>query len=325
MSKPYSRKSKQSSEKLTAEFTSGELVIGICVALFIAVACFLAGVLIGRFERAPGQEQYASDLPVEELTGALAPDTPQGVTPTEPARQGVQTSPVSPARSTQQTYTNPAERTGPRSMEVAPPPPGGSAQQFAPMRENRIDDPRQESTTEPASSSPSPTTTPSPVVQEADVVENAVADARDPVTTVSGTQGATAPTTNSTTVSNTAGSTANGSGTPSTPATPPATQQQPTQTPTSTSAMLTPIDPGDGRWCVQLANLKGNNRQSRAEAFSRELRTKHNIAADVIATNNGSAYLVAVTGYRDRAAALNALQEIRKLPDLSEAFIKELP
>ncbi len=38
-------------DKLTAQFTPGQLIIGICVSLFVLLAAFLLGVLVGKYDR----------------------------------------------------------------------------------------------------------------------------------------------------------------------------------------------------------------------------------------------------------------------------------
>ena len=48
-------------DKLTAEFTSGQLVIGICVSLFVMLVSFLLGVLVGRYDGARSAQKAAGE------------------------------------------------------------------------------------------------------------------------------------------------------------------------------------------------------------------------------------------------------------------------
>lgn len=318
MSKPYSRKSRAANEKLTAEFTSGELVIGICVALFCFVACFLAGVLVGRFERSMGQDQIAAEMSSESQTGETASDTPPSgeadaaTANDDSEQQGVQTSPRAPTRSQRQTYTSPEERTGPRSVELAPPPTqetSAGVPQNAPLRENRISPPAQE--TDAESEGPEETTP-----EEAPEPEAEPEPAPEPEPESETEAPAEAPD---------AGAATDSASETSAADSPPLQPAEAVEDESSPEELLTPLEPEQGGWAVQLANLGGNNREQRARDFARDLRNNHNIVAEVIPNNDGASYLVAIRGYRSRDAALNALEEIRKLPDLSGAFLKEMP
>lgn len=73
MHKPRRTKSPNNSDKLTAHFTTGQLVIAICVTLLFAVTTFLLGVLVGRYDPSlhtgagePEEQTRVAETPPEQ-------------------------------------------------------------------------------------------------------------------------------------------------------------------------------------------------------------------------------------------------------------------
>lgn len=81
-------------EKYRAELTSSQLVIGICILMMFGLACFLVGVLVGKFDAAPAPDQIArTETPVSARTVRLAPPEPEPEPEPAPA---LTTQPVTP-------------------------------------------------------------------------------------------------------------------------------------------------------------------------------------------------------------------------------------
>ncbi len=59
MSRPQRPDNKKDGNLLTAEFSTGQLVVAICLSLFVAMACFGLGILVARVD--PSFEQNASE------------------------------------------------------------------------------------------------------------------------------------------------------------------------------------------------------------------------------------------------------------------------
>lgn len=81
--KPRKSKSAQPKNQYTAELSSSQLVLGITILMVFGLACFLLGVLIGKFDPSlvPDQQIARSETPVAETSSPAAkeaaPDEPK--------------------------------------------------------------------------------------------------------------------------------------------------------------------------------------------------------------------------------------------------------
>lgn len=137
-------------DKYMAELTSGQLVIGICILIVFGLACFMLGVLVGKFE--PAREIVAASPRIETPPASSKPpsrtddegtrrkdrdtapppstlkqtrQTPARKKPDESPKEGTQVSPRPLALS--QPTSKGAIRTGPAAVTLPAPPPPRSA------------------------------------------------------------------------------------------------------------------------------------------------------------------------------------------------------
>ncbi len=289
-------------EKLTAEFTSGQLVIGICVSLFVALVCFLLGVLVGRYDGARTPVKTAVEAPQPPATpppagvqmtpntdavgGAFAPGStaptaehapwPAGrvtemqplPSPTQPAAEGEQ--PV--AISKDAAAGDPAAQGSPAGVTVTPPAEVASAAPTTPA---------------PASSTP-----PAPV---------AAAPASPGAAT---SPAATAPATTAP---------ANEPGEPDMfmpPVAAPAAGAKATDKAAAAKG---------GKFSIQIAAFHGAGREAAAQAFVRRAKGTAGLTPQIVVDAQRARVLL--TGYKDRAAAAAACAELRKKPGFADAFV----
>lgn len=101
-----------SREKYTAELSSGQLVLGVCMLIAFGLACFMIGVLVGKFEPSP--------------RGDVARASPSATTQTaEEARSRTPSLPLSPLPERSTTDAPPNQNVSPpsRTSTVGPHPP----------------------------------------------------------------------------------------------------------------------------------------------------------------------------------------------------------
>ncbi len=279
-------------EKLTAEFTSGQLVIAICVSLFVALVCFLLGVLVGRYDRA--HRLAETPAPVEET----APAVPE---PSAPVQTGVQTSPRTDALA-----ASPSPQHSPwaagrvRDMEPLPSPTEGGTEVELPVA---IPKPAVEGEAAPAVAAP-PAPSVEPAKPEAPAAPPAPVPAPTPAT---GTPGALDEPDISM---------------PPITATPSAdAAKQPGQSvkPSAGEAKKS----GRGKFGIQVAAFQGGGREAAAQAFKSQLKSKEALDAEIVM--DGQYARVIITGYKDKASAAAACAEYRKKPGLDKSFVRALP
>lgn len=283
-------------EKLTAEFTSGQLVIAICVSLFVALVCFLLGVLVGRYDRA--HRLAETPAPIEETS----PSVP---VPSAPVQTGVQTSPrTESVETTSATQHSPWSAGRVRDMEPLPSPTEGSTELEKPVA---IPKPAVEGEAAPAVAVPPapsaeaakpevPATPPAPVTAPAlapgtpgtlDEPEIAM----PPITATASTDAAKQPGQN---------------GKPSTG-----------------DGKKTERTAGRGKFGIQVAAFQGGGREAAAQAFKSQLKSKEALDAEIVM--DGQYARVIITGYKDKASAAAACAEFRKKPGLDKSFVRALP
>lgn len=299
-------------DRLTAEFSSGQLVIAICVSLFIALTCFLLGVLVGRYDgsaRVARQEAPRTVAPLAESSGA---------------ERGVQTSPrddliQKPLERPERKTPGPAPReirtlSPLKDLDPLPPPPQSTRELEAPIPVVRPT-PGDEAALRP---SPDPTASvkPSPT-------PGGLAAASPPPTIASPRESASPPPT-----------VVSSRETPS----PPVPAEQNIAVPASpdpisvltvdpvavdNGAAAAPGPPAQrGAFGIQVAAFTGANRDAAAAEFQRRLRENAGLHAEII-TDQQYARVV-IVGYKDRVSANAACAELRKKAGFADAFVRPL-
>lgn len=317
MPSPRRGRSLSGGDKLTAEFTSGQLVIGIVCALFFCVVCFMLGILVGKTD--PSLQAVTQDSP----PAATTPPAPAATATTKPAggAVGTQQSPRTDGlrpHSTQQA----------KPTELAPLPSASAS--GGPVRvaretpatettRTRIDTPAAPAqqapaaATTPATPAPPAATPASEPTQTAAATPSTMPATPTPATPTAPTPAApAAPTTPAAPVAIT----------PVVPADPVLAPATPTAAPTTQSAASSARG---GAFGVQIASLGGADRQAKANAFIQKFKQDTGLDAQAIPSEDGQLLRIVVGGYPNRQAADAACAELKKRPGLGDAFVRALP
>lgn len=275
---------KGSQNRLSAEFTTGQLIAIICISLFVAVACFGLGILVGRVDPPPENETVASaetgeaELPTPEMETYTTP-----AFGTEPAEATPVTAQTTTAQRTPETPPprNPYMDNTPRLTALPPLTPYRSlpVQAEAPTRIPRVDTPAATATPAPAPVATTPALTPIDPIEPP--VDNTPAASAPPVAT------------------------------------------KPVATP-DPAAAPSPAPSGKGKFGVQLAAFSGGDRRTRAESFQRHVRTELKVEAAIIPSSDDVHYRVIVGGFPTKESAAAACTELKNKAGLSEAFVRPL-
>lgn len=292
--------------RFTAQLSSGQLVIAICVSLFVMLACFLLGVLAGKYDNTL-TDAVASAAAAIQGDVSKAEET----TPKEPERP--RTGQQSP-RPIEEDSTALAMRRPPMDRTAAPPPaeiprrvelaplPASPQPASAPARAatppEAADAPGFEETQPPqvAHAAPSPIIENPPIpVRES---PPAAAPAPSPAPVAAEPPAALEP------ISAPA---------PQAPATPAA----------AAPPALQPSAPA-GSYGVQIISLWGENRAERARGVQQSLQAKHKLPSTVLIQQNGDRYVVVVTGFRTQEEATRARDKIRRETEYTDCFVRNL-
>jgi hypothetical protein len=322
MTSPAKKKNNNADvDKLTAEFTSGQLVIGICVSLFLCLVCFLSGVLVGRYqphqaitrEKRTGGEAPApvSTIPEEETAKPqISKSAPPGPKAANEAH-GTQTSPrpirtaqtrsepaaAKPAALEKKTtpdekqekestdFLNPGLRTGPRITRLPPLPPTRPKPAAAAANPDKISKPASPGgETEPFQLIPLPEMP--PVDEEEPGSEKTAAAAEKK------------------------------------PAAKENNAAQPEKPASAGKTSPVPASPG---WGVQLASFQGPDKEKNARDYLRRLKENADITAERFTSADNQYCRVIITGYQSRDEAAKASLEIRKKAGFADAFVSRVP
>ena len=280
---------------LSAEFTSGQLIVIICVALFVAMACFGLGILVARLD--PSLETETAAAPEAE---GEAEQTQQMETYTTPAfgnetgkTETVAATQTSQAQRTPETPPprNPYMDNTPRLTALPPLTPYRSLpiEAEAPTRIPRVDTPVATTpVATPAPDKPAATTPPAavPELTPIDPIEPPV----DPA-----------------------------------PAAAPKPEPAKPVAPTPPApAAATPAPSGKGKFGIQLAAFSGSDRRARAESFLRKVQTDFKVEASITPSSDDVHYRVISGSYPTREAANAACAALKQKTGLSEAFVRPL-
>lgn len=267
-----------------AELTSFQLIVGICLALVVCLACFLLGIVVGRLESGTSIASSVTEV-VDRVTGRSS------------GTEG-SAGPAATAAST----TNPAGK-GPRTTIVQAPSPD-AAPAAAPATPAPAPAPAQPTAT-PSPVSPTPASEPvasaaAPRVQQTALPAGTAAPARPEVREPSDTVVAAAET-----------------AAPRSTASPADTATKPAAEPKTATAAKA------GGFTVQVVAYESKNR-GRAEEYKRLLEKNSDLKAQLVPSEDGKFVRVYVGRYATRAEAQKACEELRKRAGFQGCFVKAL-
>lgn len=303
------------------EATPGQLVVVVCILLFLALLCFSLGVFVGRFERNQGAVRVAERTENQETP---LPPSPRGAT--EPVQEeasapqgGVQTSPrrvpmPSPAASTAPGYPNSSEQpiavqptsTGPRYSELPAPPPRS----------------QQEDAQEPAK----PETQAKPVQKPSEPSESAQGSERSGAATQSPAGKNDVGTAENADVKPApeAGQSDSVTKNPPVAAETGATANLPAKTEIAAdSTKASSAESTKGGYCIQVASFSGSNRKRLAEEYRRRMKSNAELTVDLIPSDDDKYIRVVMGNYPDRDTAARACAELKKRQGFAESFVRK--
>ncbi len=324
MSRPGVRgRGEFSQDTLTAELTTGQIVIMACVALGVACLMFALGVLVGRYDPTEPATQPTlaapEPAPQEGGTGgapalvvaAKPPETPEIVQadPPPPAPVVATPEPVTapvepatePAPAAGTAATTPSTQTAslsesvrPRVTRVEPLPLSVGGTAATPSKEQMQPLPETKPATAPASNAPTITTT-------------APAKPAEPVTVSTmeddGPALMEAMPTTSVKVAE---------------VTPPASK------PATAVPASIPKGPLPGKFVIQIASFTQTGGTQRAEEYAQRIRSSQGLDARVTPSKDGKSYSVVVVGYSEKGSADKACAEIKKLAGFKDAWVRPI-
>ena len=317
-------------DTLTAEFTTGQIVIMACAALGVACLMFALGVLVGRFDPTqPAPAAVAAEAPAEEPAGEAAPAAPMVVAATTTTPK-----PEAPA----------ATATPPSSVAVEPTP--------AKQPEDKPADTTAAEATTPATAAATP-----PNVQTATLSESVrpritkveplpLGVGGVPATPAAGTPPlptAEAPKAEATVEVEPAATTP-ASKPADTPAAPgakvsemdndalglmepmpdPPTKVAEAKPSAAAPTAAAPTGPIPGKYGIQIASFTMAGGPKRAEDYAANIRSAQGLDARVTPSRDGKSYSVVVVGYADKAAADRACKQLKQQPGFKDAWVRAL-
>ncbi len=313
MPMPKSNKDRGERQRLTAEFTTGQLVAAICVSLFFALTCFLLGIFVGKYDSSlhPPKTIHAdADNPAQE---DAQEDQSASARTSEPARQGTQVTPRAdlirpkdkPAgnanASTLRPHPNAKASGGPRITELPPLPPTR-----APIRPAAL--PTRIS--KPQNRGDVPTRV-RIVPNRVPAVKKPPAREPEPVKEAKLPSPSTSPVPNPT------------------PAPPPPTVEPRVKEKAPVTAAEPPKLPPAAAsltgWGIQLAAFLGDDRAQKAGDFRRRLKENAGIDAEIVVSQGAKSHQIVVVGYTGRKEADAACAELRKKAAFESAWVRALP
>lgn len=299
-----SRKSKSASTKGAApsEYTEGQLIIAICMALFAALTCFALGVFVGRYQR-------------EQLDVAGEGRVAQVDTPGTPAQSAAkQTAGQEGAQKSPRPVTMPDGNSSPRTPAFFSP----ADTKPKPWQ----DDVRQRGSEYPAPAKPVPVakpvakkpSPPEPPAKEDPEKEPKEEESKEPPKPAAAAK-KPAPE----------------------PAAPPAKKPAVTKPPEEPVA-LAPLEPlvplptaprtagtsaRKGTYGVQVASFSGPNRVESARNFKSQLEADSRLKPELLFFDAEQVVKVVVGSYATREAASKACKELNKQPGFSGCFVRQ--
>ncbi len=297
--KTSTTKARLGADKLTAEFTSGGLIIAICVSLFTAMLCVLIGILIGKYQRADVALSGESPSEVVQSASGESPGAARTEGPAEAAKdtaQGTQTSPRIDGMNRRKPPRKPAARE-PYIPHLPPLPTAPTAAQRPPERIKRPPDPEPAEKVAVIALPKTEGKTPPRKPALAPLPEKPAGSGPKPAPELS-------------------------KPVPAKPTPPP--KVVPTPSPKPTPAPAKPAA-ASGAFGVQVAAFFGENRLAQAKDYEARFEKSMDYKAEVMSSEDGQSCRVLVVGFAGRAAADAACQDLRKKAMFAEAWVRPLP
>ena len=277
---------------------SHQYVIGICIALFVAVVCFMCGILLGRWQR---NIELRAEAPQTQETTVVSEEAAAPRKPEEeeaPRRgEGIQAYPrpvVLPAAPPEAQVSSPFT-VQPRPLQE-PEVVVTDLEEPATVVQREIPLPEAHEAPVPPVS-PALPTPPEPPAQPEEPAEEA--PAHEPAVPEEAAEPAKPP--------------------------PPAEFVPLPQSPPPARAPKQPeATPGQGKYGVQVASFLGPKRLQAAEAYKQRLEAQSDLKAVLAPCSDPLCVRVIVGGYADRKAAATACKELRKRPGFEDCFVKPL-
>lgn len=355
-----------------AEFTPGQMVVGICIFLFAMIASFGAGILVARMDpsfqktaevidltqpgqptlpNAPKPEKPATppaSTPAATPSAPAAPAAPAAQAPVPPLPPAPKEDPNAPRRVELPAPAAPKSSNKPVEVPVSMPAPVVSegakpgdtpATAAAPAEAAKPESPKPES--------PKTETSPAKTDAKADTKTAAAPVAADlpplPATTKTGKTETPAETATKTDVAKVdpkkAGVTPTDPKKGAAPvdadleddllepiATTPKTAATKTgvaKTPAATEKPAAAAPTGGGTFGIQVGAFPGANREAQAAELKKRVDAA-GLSAEVRPSKDKQYYRVLVVGYKDRAAAIKALSDLKARPGFEKAFVQDL-
>ena len=314
-------------EKLTQEFTSGQLVIGTCTAILVMCFCFLAGMAVERYQ-STGAIAYKeiSNQPTmtPEASAAAATQRDRGTSRSlsstrspsgtrraedgdvEPKDTAPTVTPVELAKS--------ALGSGPRRTELPPLPPAKDKAPENPALKLTRDTPPS-----PVEKNVAKKTPPTP---SADVEATTSVAAKSEERVIEKKELVVEP---PPILPNTQVAKKETSEPPTPPTKPQAERAPPPKTTPKASQEAEPAKQIErGIYGIQVASLQGARRQvDSTEYLSRLAKGGYN--AEVFPSEDGRYYRVVIVGYNDRTSAVAGCKVLRKKAAFYDAWVVKLP
>lgn len=323
MQRAKTKRAGQDGENLLDQFTSGQLVIGVCAALFLMCLCVLAGMIIERVSSGGGTAaNKISDRPAisQEESAAAATQRDRGTSrpfsstgnssdirrASDGSIKPKDTAPkITAAKSTES-----SRGTGPRTTELTPLPPAEDKTPENPALQLTRDTP------------------PSPVKKDAAQKPTPTSSTKIPPTTqVAAKPGKPVVTEKDVVMkpSPTLPSTQDTSGRATSPTKPPKEDAPPPKTTPKATQEAEPVQRNErGKFGIQVASLQGAKRQTDATAYLSRLK-KGGYNAEIFPSEDGRYYRVRIVGYNDRTSAVAACKSLREKAAFYDAWVVKLP
>lgn len=315
---------------VNAEFTPGQIVVGICVLIFAAVIFFLAGVLVGKYDPTVA-EVIDTTKPAEIVTEtplirpaekSVPPTQTASATPPPTSNPTPPSNPSPPPITAAADLKKESSSLGPRTVDLPPlssaKSPSGTVEvpvKMSPPLIPDAPDPSTSNKTDTKSASKSATDS-LPPLPGSSKTEAKPAMAEEKTQTASKT-GAKPPV--GYLEAELADELLESIGGP---------ENAPTKSTASTkkepgsSTKSAPAGSASG-YGIQVGSFSKETREEQANSVKRSLEAA-GLTAEVRPTKDKSMYRVLVVGFPDRASAIKALDDLKQRPGFEKAFIQDL-
>jgi hypothetical protein len=337
-------------KSLSANFTRAQKIVGVAIALFCCLICFMLGVITGRFQAQQRPDTLRLALEEQRQTTRNAGNT--GISEGAPKPLGGNSENISaqasaPAPLPPDSKTAETSPSAPSDTSTASAQPSNTATASAVPATTQVT--ATETSAAPTSAvagqgviTPTPTTqaAPTPVGGSQTAVSDTAAGAPQktevqvirqptfPADSSKPSEPAAAPVSTSTKES-AGGKPSDNSGTKAPVAEPnplavptsqpPSTSTPQTQAPAGTN--LAAVQGDKGKFAIQVASLTHPRREQGAKELQTLIQKEFGLKVEVLSQDNGKTLKVRIPGFPDRATATQVLEKIKAHPKLKTAYI----